>query len=437
MNDILVIETKWEQLGVGSPEERACFAAIGIRHGPHWLTEADDQFVNRVREQVPLSTYRLAEWVAWNWWRLRWEPRRNSDDWALAHRMSTIGGGYIWPNITVLSDGERIILSAKPTMPCAAEPIRYISDFVAVVRAAEFEGAIDLFIDRVRGQLRAEDVQITNLDKIWEDVLMERADPEVAFERRMEAMLGCDPDEADDATLRQLLEDAQKLGREGIAEVAADQSAHRDVPTAAQISELARNQGFGTRPSDAAKLSDSVILPERSSVPAWRRGAEAARALRQQEGLGSGPLSNDKLADLSGVSRDAIGGHRGSGNTFSFALDQGADAGRLVLRAKWETGRRFEVARLLGDRIAGWTKEPLLPATRAHTYRQRLQRSFAAELLCPFEILDDELEGDYSDESIEDAARRYNVSDRTVRTLLVNHGRLSRESIEDLERLAA
>jgi hypothetical protein len=74
----------------GTPEDRACFAAIGIAYGDICLTQAEDVFVNRVRDKVHLSGYRLAEWFAWNWWRLRWEPRTTALDWALAHRMTTV-----------------------------------------------------------------------------------------------------------------------------------------------------------------------------------------------------------------------------------------------------------------------------------------------------------------------------------------------------------
>jgi hypothetical protein len=119
----LTMHADWEHLDAGPPEERACFAAIGIQDGAVCLTEAEDAFVRRVRRVVHLSGYELAEWLAWNWWRLRWEPRRYSPSWAMAHRMSTIGGGYVWPNITVASDGERVTLAAQPTRPNPAEPL--------------------------------------------------------------------------------------------------------------------------------------------------------------------------------------------------------------------------------------------------------------------------------------------------------------------------
>ena len=115
MSKSLWIDATWERLDAGCPEERACFAAIGIWCYDRWLTEAEDAFVKIVRQKVHLSGYLLSEWLAWNWWRLRWEPRRKSTDWSMAHHMTTIGGGYVWPNITITSDGERVVIQAEPT----------------------------------------------------------------------------------------------------------------------------------------------------------------------------------------------------------------------------------------------------------------------------------------------------------------------------------
>ena len=110
------INAEWETLDSGPPEEKACFAAIGIQAHGLWLTEGLDSLANSVRKAPRLSAYLLSEWMAWNWWRLRWEPRSTTvRDWASSHRMTTVGGGYIWPNITIFSDGERIALIAKPT----------------------------------------------------------------------------------------------------------------------------------------------------------------------------------------------------------------------------------------------------------------------------------------------------------------------------------
>jgi len=426
----LFIEADWETLERGTAQERACFSALGIRYGNVWLSEADDNFVNRIRQKPHLSAYRLAEWLAWNWWRLRWEPRTRMPDWALAHRMTTIGGGFIWPNITIFSDGERVMLLAKPTQPLPQEPLRYIVDLAAVVRAGEFENSIDRFIELVIGKLRAENIVNTNLDQIWASVCAERADPAASARRRFEAMLGCDPDEASEVTIEQLVADSESLGEKAMNEIAAHKTKAGGVLSAKQLCEAAAANGYDATPGNAVKLAAKASLSPVGQVPAWERGAEAAKALRLQEHLGAAPISNDKLADMMGVTRVVIS-ERSASPELSFELDDDRErSGRIVLRSKWEAGRRFGLSRLLGDRLAGDGDGRLFPATRADTYRQKMQRAFAAELLCPFDAVEDMLHNDYSSESIEDVAQHFTVSERTVRTLLVNHGCIDREDLE-------
>lgn len=80
----------------------------------------------------------------------------------------------------------------------------------------------------------------------------------------------------------------------------------------------------------------------------------------------------------------------------------------------------------------------LHPATRASTYRQKAQRSFAAEFLSPFEQVEEELTGDYSPEALQDVAERFNVSYLTIETLLKNHGLIARgDGGSDFDVLAA
>lgn len=436
LNNSLKIEADWETLERGSLEERACFAALGVRFGDVWLTRADDSFVNRLRDKVHLSGYRLAEWLAWNWWRLRWEPRAGRPGWALAHRMTTIGGGYVWPNITIFSDGERVVFLTKPTESRPQEPLRYIADIAAVVRANAFENAVDQFIEQVRGQLRAEKVGTTNLDDVWEAVREERANPEANIRRKFEALLGFDPDESDKSWIDALVEDSKKLGKQGMAELAASRLGTDTTPTAGELQRIASENGFASNPRDMVRFEPAMQLPIYGEVRAWVRGAEAARLLRSKEQIGAAPISNERLAAWAAVSAATLT-EKSIGRGFSFALDENATKGRVVLRSKWETGRRFELARLIGDRLAGGASGKLFPATRSNTYRQKLQRSFAAELLCPFEPLMDKLNGDFSSDSLKDAADYYNVSELTVRTLLVNHHQIERDDIEgDVESLA-
>jgi len=345
--------------------------------------------------------------------------------------MSTIGGGYIWPNLTIVSDGERIVLNSEPTASRPAEPLRYIAPFAPfapVVRASEFEAAVDTFIEQVRGQLREERVSESNLETIWTDVLEERATPEIARRRKFEALLGWDVDEADGALIERLCRDSEEFGEPAVEELAADRAGESVPATSTEIKEIAKGAGFETDPRDVVRLRDKSHDALPTNVAAWKRGVAAAAALREQEQFGAAPISNDRLCQLTGVPKTAV--HRGEKSaSISFALDERPTKGAVVLRSKYETGRRFNLARLLGDRVAVASGGRLMPATRTYTYRQKLQRAFAGEFLCPFEALANMLHGDFSVEAMEDAADHFNVSERTIRTHLANHGLIDREEL--------
>lgn len=415
-------------------EDEISLAEIAVVVGDRCLTRAEDLETNAVRDHAVLPAHRLAEWLVWNWWRLRWEPRRQGTKpllgWARAHRMATIGRGWLWPDITFGSDGARMLVMAKPSPPVAAEPLRYLADQVVVIPASMFETGVDEFLARVLKHLAKHP---TELKTQWMELAVERADPELATYRRLEALLGCDPDQADPAVIERLLRDAEDLGQEAMAELAA--AGDGQPATAEDLHSWARQTGFDVRPGDGLRLEGGTAEPARASVPAWRVGVETARRVRQQAGLGEGPVSNERLTNLCAVDRAVL---TGSGlMRIAFELAEPEGRARVVLRSKWETGRRFELARLLGDRLLGAASERLHPATTSSTYRQKMQRAFAAELLCPIEALRDVLKEDFSDEAQDDAAQIFNVSPRTVATLLANNGYIDREELYDPDTRAA
>jgi hypothetical protein len=344
--------------------------------------------------------------------------------------MATIGGGYVWPDITIISDGARLVLVPMPTTPRPAEPLRYLCQIPAVVGSSAFEGAVDEFVERVLGQLDAKSISRSNLANIWADLIEERSSTDIALRRKLEALLGFEVDEASEGLIERLVDDSSNLGELGVQELAAARVENVSPATSAEIVETAERSGFELNPKDAVRLRLSAFNSLPLGVAAWKRGVAAARALRQQERLGDGAIPNYRLCELAGAPAATIVEKNRSG-FLSFAFDQGPSRGRVVMRSSYETGRRFDLARLLGDRIAAASEGALRPATRTYTYRQKLQRSFAGEFLCPFEKLKEVLAGDFSDDSIEDAARHFNVSVLTVRTLLVNHGLIERESLTE------
>lgn len=418
-----------ERLEEGSPEERACFGLFTMRAGEADLTGGMDFFISAYRPGPLVSGYHAAEWFAWNWWRLRYEPRSTAPAWWQAHKMTAIGEGYVWPTLTIFSDGVRTTLLAEPSVRPDAKPFRYLGAHPCIFPSIEFEAAVDAFIPRILGRLREQGVGETNLDRVWRDVLAERADPEQAKRRRLEALLGRDADEIDDDAVDRLVADAAALGERAVEELAAHHAQGGALPTAENLTQVAERCGFAFSPRDSVCLASEARPPSRD-VPAWKLGADAARALRAQLGVSEAPIANERLEQLAGV-RAGVLGDETSDPGLSFALDRNETEGRVVLRSRRLTQRRFELARLLADRIVAPVGGRLHAATRAYTWRQKMQRSFAAEFLSPFAAVDAMLAGDYSAEAQADAAEHFQVSERTILTLLVIHQRVEREELDE------
>ena len=422
-----------DSLDIGSPEERAGFGTIKIETDDALLTEGIDQHIGKHREGPLVSGYHLAEWLAWNWWRLRWEwwhPRNASedviDDWDFAHRLSTIGEGYEWPNMTVASDGFQSAIITEPSIDHAS--FRYSGAPMTLISANVMEAAVDRFVSDIVALMDKKELRETNLHRLWSELQIERQDPETASLRRLEARLGYDPDEADHLG-EEWRDDAARLGGDSLEELAADAAylcKPNDMMSASCITEMADSCGF------EASGQDSIVPWERSQEEwgiweAWRIGESYARRLRMEERIDVvDPVSNGRLAELAGVSKKAISRSDCIGDiSFFLNRDLGTSA-RMVFRSKWENGRRFALARIIGDRLFAWT-DKMFPATRSFTYRQKAQRAFAAEFLSPFEGVRDMLGTDDSEDRQNEIAEHYQVWSITIKTILMNKGIISRD----------
>ena len=431
---------------VGSEEERETFGLLAITANDKLLTEGMDTECREVRDGPYVSGYPVAEWLAWNWWRIRWElggrPPSSAEEaarsWNFAHRMSSIGEGYTWPNVTIHSDGFLSILRSEPSRNPDAALFRYYGAERQTIPVGSLEAAVDGFVGDVLARIDGHD---TNLHRLWGELRAEREDAEVTRFRRLEARLGCDPDEADEGMIRRRLDDAAVLGEEALGEVAADAAHHgrgpADMMSAEDITAIANRDGFNANPNEAVRLDDATDMPSATEVEVWRVGEDAARKIRDREGLDDRPISDKLLADLAGTTRNAISERNKRSDRISFVLaDRDGNHARVALGSKWKTGRRFDLARLIGDRLLGdRTNRPaerLFPATRTYSYRQRMQRAFAAELLSPFAAVDEMSGGDYSEDKQNDVAERFIVSPMTIRTQLVNNGRVDREEAPDI-----
>ena len=424
-------------LDQGQAEERAAFGLLEIVVNGRRMTEGYDEHIQGYASGPLVSGYHLAEWLIWNWWRLRWEPGppgKNRPDiserWDTAHRTATIGEGYVWPNLVISSDGFRCALVAERSREFESVPFRYFgATGIEVVPAEDLEAEIDQFAHQILGFLDDARVGDTNLHRLWNDLLAERMDIDLSRFRRLEARLGFDPDEIDERAIRRHLNDANEIGGNAVEELAAHAAQldmGTDMVSASELMQISRQRGFDANADDAVQLK--LSNQEWTASPAWQIGERAAREVRVQESLGAKPICNSRLADLAGTTMSAIEQGTVRSDQMSFIIARDGRQSRLALRPKWETGRRFELARLIGDRLFDGT-EPLSLATQAYSYRQKAQRAFAAELLSPYDAVDELVGRDISEERQTEVAEYFKVSPLAIWTMLVNKGRIAREEV--------
>lgn len=430
MSDPLVIKFEPERRDFGSPDERATYGAISIFLGAQSITELEDSLAKAVFPHLYASASVLAEWMVANFWRLRWEPERESVDWALSHRVGAAGGGYVWPDLAFASDGEEIHITGHQTTGSPIEPLRYLKDFQGATAARDFERAIDVFVDTTLSRMRAFGLRGSCLEDAWKILSAERCDGGISLSRKMEALLGFDAEEAPDGILDALHREAKRIGQSAVEEIAASEGL--SAPSTIGIlreCDTALGMPISLNGTDALRQQ----LQASTQAPPWRRAIVDACTARRFWNIEDGPITNAVLGDVLRLPACRIEEEAEIPAAFRLASatrTEDSDSLRVALVKRWTTGRRFSLARLVGDHLVAHPAEVLLPSTDVKTSRQKYQRAFAQEFLCPFSQLQSFLgTGRPTDDDMESAAKHFEVSPLLVRTTLVNNGVLERTSI--------
>jgi len=349
-------------------------------------------------------------------------------DWRMSHEISAAGYGFIWPRLAFASDGEAIWVKCWQSSPLSSEPVRYLSDFEASISSREFEHEIDHFVDLVLRRLDGSGQ--TELQTLWRQVLAERADPEQSAARRIEARLGYEPDDAPVSLMQRLLELTTQAGPGATDEIAPVCAGSDPGAALREVLDLSLKPGVN------GKISvDRNLRSHDGEMPPWQRGRQSARHLRRELGLLDGPITDDALAAILEIPRKHLEcpSHESDNAPIGLAIrgDNLRDV-KLLFRKRNRPARRFEAARFVADYLFADLREKWLPLTDAATARQKVQRAFAAEFLCPIESLRFRLGDEFLPEAFDEAADYFGISERAVRSHLANHGLIPR-SLVDVE----
>ncbi len=415
---------------VKGPELSSTQACLRIMAGDAVITRVLDAGARTTRDEVYVSVYPLAEWLAAHWWFLTHEVenpiKANDPDFLRRHRLRTNLDGYPFPRLKIIPSGSQIHISwdRKPSQRARVD---FLNEGQTWVDRNEFSEVCAHFIDRVIRRLEALDVSETFLQEEWESIRM--ADDDEAEFCRAAAALGRDPYALNDAQRNLMLEMAEQSTGAVLEEAMAvldPRNLRQEWSAIMDALDNAKRNGLDIDMESLRHRINrhAVYLPD---VQPWRLGYSLARQLRKTLGLNGEPLATtEDLASAFGTSSESFDTVMKPVDFGSARLVEGAvtrdDDGKpaFALRQRYEASKRFGFCRALAETLEFPESDTLL--TKAHSERQKRNRAFAAEFLAPSSGLRDRIIGSVvDDEDINELAAAFGVSSRVIEHQISNH----------------
>jgi len=440
----LDVEYQWIDSHSGLPVDNVTAAEIGIKINGVSVAVTDDIRARTSRETIRVSAYRLASWMADNWWRLRYETEHDTVDWRLAHEMPAAGGGFVWPPISVRGDLDVVRWIVGESNEDPASPVHFNRPRSLEATGLDHEEGIGRFIsavvDRLHEHATRPDIAdpYQRLAIVWHDVQRERADSQEREWRRMEAMLGYDPDAAAPHQVESLVQMSKTYGEKAIAEVASYLQAGAEEATRSFLDFASSlRDAMDVSILDEPRISFQKSHPAVSPRAAWQLAEEQAALVRTVLGIPQGRVSTKQLTEPFKLSPSVVDEAETTPDVqFSGAVSSERDSLMTpVLPATRVTGRRFAIGRLIGDRLYSTKSDRILPITNTSTRRQQFQRAFSQSLLCPAHELMDFVGNRRSridTELMERAAEHFQVSPLMVQSILINKHVIDRPVMYEL-----
>lgn len=427
----LSFDIQWEApRGVNGPELAATWATLRIRAGDSVVTQVFDSQDNRPREHLRVPVYPLAEWIATNWWFLNHEflnPVKEGDaEFHRRHSLSSGREGYAYPDLEVISSGERTnIIWKKKASPWSN--VKFTDAGSIWLEKNEFQEACVGLIQVVIERLESMNLDDTLLHHEW--AAIRTADEEESAFCAAAAGLGWDPFAIDDTQREQVILTADRLGDlidEAIPALDATllDSSALAIETAAGEAKRHSLELLGIQ--DLMSHSQSEVT---AGVSPWDQGYRLARRLRQVRGLDNEPLPDMcRIADALSEDVQSIESVMSPIDSLARApLIEGLitrndnHAPAFAFQPFSDERKRFHFCRALAEVLTAPHSDSLI--TKARSGRQRRNRAFAAEFLAPAAALANSVSSPFVDANdIEDMAETFGVSTYVIDHQISNHG---------------
>lgn len=380
-------------------------------------------------EYLEIPAYFLAEWIVENWWPLLWEPRKSEDvgddsDFLDRHCILAAQHGFALPRLLIVPFGGNIQVSATARDAQLAD-VRFLKGGEAVLSRQEVESELKKFVTNVVLRLRNKQVISTPLQQLWE--MVEGTTAEEAQFCRLIGALGMSPYVSNPAIENALESSFAALGERLLMDLCLACTPEDFFSEAQKAQEMLA--AIETVPSSTlAPLSAIPLPPDGISLPAWRRGVNAAKRLRQKLGIDDTDAHGaNRLFDLLHLDterRGSIGKDVHCDVPIIVGVVQRSDQdARIALLQQNEQQRRFAAARGV---YAAWSSEQQNDSrllTPAVTRDQQASRAFAAEMMAPLAYIRSQVKGSkISQDRIFDLASNLNIGADVVRKQAQNNG---------------
>ncbi len=424
----------WSSVGSGTPELANTLAQLEIHVGDYNLTRNENIFSQSIQNHVIVSSYPLAFWMLQNWWRLLYEPlpAPNKPDvsWRMAHELGAADHGFVWPKILFASDSLNVQVWSSPSEVNCQQSVRYINglNLPVSISITEFRQALFDFISTVENRLEAFGLGASDLSALFSIVKEEEQIEDSSIYRKLEALMGFDPDECSPDAMEYAIKLYSEYGEGTLLELAPVYGKMGQEELLKPIEKFISAPGVYGKPTFSTKqIANSTCA---DSAP-WRVAVDNAQKLRSEIGNTNSPIDTKTLFELLGIASSAIDKWEPMGrSSVSVGIPTDDQTIKFVPRKKHPISKRFELSRYVGDFIQTGSNQ-WLTNTDLSTSRQKYQRAFAAEFLCPINGLINFLESDFSNEAIEDAAEHFDVSEQTISSLLANNNYIEYQSINE------
>ena len=416
--------------GVKGPELSSTQASLRIMAGDSVITRVLDTRARTTRDDVYVSVYPLAEWLATHWWFLTHEvenPIKADDPGFLRrHTVNTNLDGYPFPKLKIVPSGTQVHI-VWTRSPSQSAHVDFIHQGQKWVDRNEFSEACTNFINQVVRRLEALDISGTFLQEEWAAIRM--ADDDESEFCRAAAALGWDPYALDDSERDMMLEMAEQSTGAVLEEAMAALDPQNLRKGWSAIVNVIANAKCNSLDIDMESLRHRI---NRHAYPPdaqpWRLGYSLARQVRQALDLNGEPLSTTAdLASAFDTSSELFDTVMEPVDFGVAGLVEGAvtrdDDGKpaFALRQRNEAGKRFGFCRALAETLEFPESDTLL--TKARSERQQRNRAFAAEFLAPSSGLRDKIEERVVDnEKICELATEFGVFTDVIEYQVKNHG---------------